>query len=122
MLDRGFITYSNQAKQDMLGVSADTLKRHGAVSRETAEAMARGALARARSISPSRSPALPGPMAATTKSRSDSCISRPRRAPDNLRHEERRFGNIGRAEVRKRSVLQAFVMLHDLAEQEPARS
>ena len=47
MLDRGFITYSNQAKQEMLGVPAATLEAHGAVSRETAEAMAKGALAHA---------------------------------------------------------------------------
>ena len=47
ILDRGFITYSNQAKQDMLGVSAATLKVYGAVSRETAEEMARGVLAHA---------------------------------------------------------------------------
>jgi len=43
--DRGFVTYSNQAKQEMLGVSADTLAGFGAVSRETAVEMARGALA-----------------------------------------------------------------------------
>jgi len=42
--DRGFITYSNRAKQEMLGVSLDTLKSFGAVSRETAIEMARGAL------------------------------------------------------------------------------
>ncbi len=42
--DRGFITYSNEAKQDMLGVSAATLERHGAVSEATAHAMAAGAL------------------------------------------------------------------------------
>jgi nicotinamide-nucleotide amidase len=42
--DRGFVTYSNQAKQDMLGVSADTLARHGAVSEPTARDMAVGAL------------------------------------------------------------------------------
>ena len=47
MLERGFITYSNQAKQEMLGVPAATLNAHGAVSRETAEAMAKGALAHA---------------------------------------------------------------------------
>ena len=48
VVDRGFITYSNEAKMDMLGVSAETLQAHGAVSRETALEMAAGALARAR--------------------------------------------------------------------------
>ena len=47
VLDRGFVTYSNEAKQQMLGVPAGTLKEHCAVSRQTAEAMARGALGRA---------------------------------------------------------------------------
>ena len=42
--DRGFITYSNAAKQEMLQVSAATLERHGAVSEETAREMALGAL------------------------------------------------------------------------------
>ncbi len=44
VVDRGFVTYSNLAKHQMLGVPAATLEAHGAVSRETAEAMARGAL------------------------------------------------------------------------------
>ncbi len=42
--DRGFVTYTNQSKQDMLGVSAATLQQHGAVSEHTVEEMARGAL------------------------------------------------------------------------------
>ncbi|HEX4326889.1 MAG TPA: nicotinamide-nucleotide amidase [Burkholderiales bacterium] len=42
--DRGFVTYSNQAKEDMLGVPAQTLEQFGAVSEETARAMAAGAL------------------------------------------------------------------------------
>ena len=42
--DRGFVTYSNQAKMDMLGVHASTLDQHGAVSEQTAEEMATGAL------------------------------------------------------------------------------
>ena len=46
--DRGFVTYSNEAKQEMLGVSAETLKKHGAVSEETAREMAQGALGRSR--------------------------------------------------------------------------
>jgi nicotinamide-nucleotide amidase len=43
VVDRGFVTYSNEAKQAMLGVPAATLQRHGAVSAETPAAMAAGA-------------------------------------------------------------------------------
>lgn len=46
--DRGFVTYSNEAKQEMLGVRAETLKKHGAVSEETALEMAQGALKHSR--------------------------------------------------------------------------
>ena len=48
MVDRGFVTYSNEAKMDMLGVRPETLERFGAVSQETALEMAEGALARSR--------------------------------------------------------------------------
>lgn len=48
MVDRGFVTYSNEAKMEMLGVAKATLDRHGAVSRETALEMAAGALANSR--------------------------------------------------------------------------
>lgn len=48
MVDRGFVTYSNEAKTEMLGVRAETLTAHGAVSRQTATEMADGALARSR--------------------------------------------------------------------------
>lgn len=45
VVDRGFVTYSNEAKMQMLGVPAETLTAHGAVSEQTARAMALGALA-----------------------------------------------------------------------------
>ena len=44
--DRGFVTYSNEAKVEMLGVRPETLAAHGAVSEATAREMASGALAR----------------------------------------------------------------------------
>jgi nicotinamide-nucleotide amidase len=46
--ERGFVTYSNAAKTDMLGVPAELIERHGAVSEEVARAMALGTLARSR--------------------------------------------------------------------------
>jgi nicotinamide-nucleotide amidase len=48
VFERGFVTYSNEAKQELLGVSAETISRHGAVSEETAREMASGALVRSR--------------------------------------------------------------------------
>jgi len=47
VVERGFVTYSNAAKQELLGVRADTLAAHGAVSEQVAREMAEGALARA---------------------------------------------------------------------------
>ena len=46
--DRGFVTYTNEAKNEMLGVPLELIERHGAVSREVAVAMAEGALERSR--------------------------------------------------------------------------
>ena len=48
VVDRGFVTYSNAAKSDMLGVAPSTLERHGAVSEATARAMAQGAIEHSR--------------------------------------------------------------------------
>ena len=42
--ERGFVTYSNEAKQDLVGVQANTLEQHGAVSREVAHEMAKGGI------------------------------------------------------------------------------
>jgi len=47
VVERGFVAYSNEAKVELLGVPADTIAAHGAVSAQTAAAMARGAVARA---------------------------------------------------------------------------
>lgn len=65
--DRGFITYTNQAKQDMLGVSAETLQVYGAVSEETVCEMVRGALKRGHAELAVAITGIAGPGGATPK-------------------------------------------------------
>ena len=121
ILDRGFVTYSNQAKQDMLGVSAGTLDRYGAVSRQTAEEMADGALAHAPVDLAVSVTGIAGPDGGSAE-KPVGLVHFGAASRGGLRvHAEKRFGDIGRAGVRKQSVLQAFRMLHDLAEQEESR-
>ena len=121
VLDRGFVTYSNQAKQDMLGVSAATLKAHGAVSRETAEEMARGALAHAPVDLAVSITGIAGPDGGSAEKPVGLVHFAAASSSGKFVHAEKRFGDIGRSEVRKQSVLQALRMLYDLAEREPAR-
>jgi nicotinamide-nucleotide amidase len=118
VFDRGFVTYSNEAKQAMLGVPASLLGRVGAVSKETAEAMAQGALANAPVDLAVAVTGIAGPGGATVgkpvglvhfavAARSGVTI-----------HRECRFGDIGRAEVREAAVMQALRMLGELAQDE----
>ena len=118
VLDRGFVTYSNEAKQQMLGVVPATLDVYGAVSKECAAEMAKGALAHAQvdlavSITGIAGPtgAVPGkPIGLVyfcAASRSGRVIA-----------HDRKFGDIGRSKVRRASVLQALAMLAELAEKE----
>jgi nicotinamide-nucleotide amidase len=118
VLDRGFVTYSNTAKQQMLGVTPSTIDVYGAVSRECAEEMAKGALAHASvdlavSITGIAGPtgAVPGkPIGLVffcAASRSGRVVA-----------HDRKYGDIGRAQVRRESVLQALAMLRELAEKE----
>jgi nicotinamide-nucleotide amidase len=118
MVERGFVTYSNDSKQQMLGVTPMTLEKFGAVSKETAEAMAKGVLAHAKvelavSITGIAGPtgAMPGKPIGLVHFAAASRSGR-------LVHHDRKFGDLGRSEVRRRSVLQAIEMLSELAEKE----
>ena len=120
VFDRGFVTYSNAAKREMLGVPPATLKQYGEVSRQTAEAMAHGALAEANVDLAVSITGSAGPGGATADkpvglvhfaAASRSGISM---------HAAKRYGDIGRDDVRLESVLQALRMLAELAEEESA--
>lgn len=115
VVDRGFVTYSNQAKQDMLGVPAAILETHGAVSRQTAEAMARGALARSAAAIAVSITGVAGPGGATP-GKPVGLVHFAAAGPEEaLLAVERRFGDIGRAEVRRESVLVALGLIEKLA-------
>jgi nicotinamide-nucleotide amidase len=122
ILDRGYITYSNEAKHEMLGVSRETLAEHGAVSRPTAEAMARGVLGRSRVHIAVSITGIAGPDGGSADKPVGLVHFAAATRSGKLVHTEKRYGDIGRAQVRKQSVLQAFRMLHELAEGEDANS
>lgn len=119
VIDRGYVTYSNEAKQQ-IGVAVATLERYGAVSRETAEAMAKGSLTNAGVELAISITGIAGPGGGTPEKPVGLvhfAVAAARSGK--LVHHEHRFGDIGRADVRRRSVLQAILMLRDLAETEP---
>jgi nicotinamide-nucleotide amidase len=116
VLDRGFVTYSNEAKQQMLGVSADTIKQFGAVSRETAEAMARGALGNANADCVVAITGIAGPGGDSVGKPVGLVHFAAASRNGTLVHEEKRYGELGRANVRRKSVLQALMMLKHMAD------
>lgn len=115
VVDRGFVTYSNEAKQQMLGVPAATIETHGAVSRETAEAMARGALGRADADLTVSITGIAGPGGGSADKPVGLVHFAAATRAGALVHAEMRYGDIGRGEVRHKSVLQALTMLRALA-------
>jgi nicotinamide-nucleotide amidase len=121
VFERGFVTYSNEAKTAMLGVMPMTLASHGAVSRQTAEAMAMGVLAHAPvdlavSITGIAGPggAVPGKPVGLVYLAAAARNSR-------LIQRERKYGDIGRAQVRRVCVIEALAMLRELAATEQAK-
>ena len=114
VVDRGFVTYSNAAKQQMLGVSAETLRDHGAVSRQTAEAMARGALGEANADVVVAITGIAGPDGGGPDKPVGLVHFVVASRAGDLIHAEKRYGDIGRAEVRHKSVLQALAMLNEI--------
>jgi nicotinamide-nucleotide amidase len=110
--ERGFVTYSNEAKRELLGVRASTLARHGAVSEQTAREMASGAIKRSRAKVAVAVTGIAGPGGGTRKKPVGMvCFawSLARRAPESA---VRRLRG-GRERVRRQSVAVALQGLLD---------
>jgi nicotinamide-nucleotide amidase len=115
VVERGFVTYSNDAKRELLGVPAATLEAHGAVSEATARAMAQGAIAHSHAQVAVSVTGVAGPDGGTAEK------------PVGLVHFayagpgaaivaiERRFGDLGRSAIRTASVEQALQLLERAA-------
>jgi len=115
VLDRGFVTYSNAAKQTMLGVPAAILEQHGAVSRETADAMAAGALAMSDADLAVAVTGIAGPGGGSAE-KPVGLVHFAAAARGGRRvHREKRYGDVGRSAVRKEAVAEALALLELLA-------
>lgn len=113
VFERGFSTYSNQAKQDLLGVSTAVLKAYGAVSEPCARAMAQGALKAAPVQATVAITGIAGPGGGTLEKPAGLVCFAAATAGGHLVSVEKRFGDIGRTKVRLASVETALEMLLD---------
>ena len=110
VFDRGFVTYSNAAKVEMLGVSPETLEAHGAVSEEVAREMARGALAHADASLAVSITGIAGPGGSEHKPEGRVCFAI---AQDGhgVEAETVEFGPLGRDKVRRAARDHALALL-----------
>lgn len=109
VFDRGFVTYSNAAKTEMLGVESEVIATRGAVSEEVAAAMARGALERSRATHAVSVTGVAGPGGTAAKPEGMVCFGIATKA--GVSTETCQFGPLGRAKVRQATVEHALKLL-----------
>jgi nicotinamide-nucleotide amidase len=115
VVERGFVTYSNEAKTELVGVPADLIARHGAVSEPVARAMAEGALARSRADVAVAITGIAGPGGGSAQKPVGLVHFALAGKGRPTRHVERRYGDLGREVVRQRAVSDALTLLEDAA-------
>jgi nicotinamide-nucleotide amidase len=111
VVERGFVTYSNEAKIESLGVPADLIAAHGAVSEPVARTMAEGALAHARADIAVSVTGVAGPGGGSAAKPVGLVYLAAARKGRATLHQECRFGDIGRDGVRLKSVDAALALL-----------
>ncbi|APF37526.1 amidohydrolase, PncC family [Chelatococcus sambhunathii] len=113
VVERGFVTYSNEAKVEAIGVDADLIGEHGAVSEPVARAMATGALARSRADLAVAVTGIAGPGGGSAAKPVGLVHFAVAMRTGKVLHREERLGDIGRSEVRRLSVAVALTMLEE---------
>ncbi|MBY3596954.1 CinA family protein [Rhizobium bangladeshense] len=114
VVDRGFVTYTNTAKIEMLGVQEQTLLGFGAVSEETARQMAHGALFRSRAAIAIAVTGIAGPGGGSAEKPIGLVHLAAKSRTGALVHRKMLYGDIGRSAVRLATVRTALEMLHSL--------
>jgi nicotinamide-nucleotide amidase len=114
VFERGFVTYSNSAKSEMLGVPFWLIERHGAVSEDVARAMAGGAITHSRATVAVAITGIAGPDGGTADKPVGLVYLAAGRATERMHHERCSFGNVGRAGIRRLSVERALGLLLSL--------
>jgi nicotinamide-nucleotide amidase len=111
VVERGFVTYSNEAKSDMLGVSAGLVGAHGAVSAEVADAMAAGAIAHSRAAVAVSITGIAGPGGGSDAKPVGLVHLASATRDGRTNRIERRYGDIGRDAVRRAAVIDALGLI-----------
>ena len=114
VLDRGYVTYSNAAKIDLLGVGHELLEKHGAVSEPVARAMAEGALARSGAGLALSVTGIAGPSGGKDQ-KPIGLVHLAGAKGGVILHRRMFFGHLSRSEIRHLSVQAAFEIAHQLA-------
>ncbi|MEL7464607.1 MAG: CinA family protein [Pseudomonadota bacterium] len=112
-VERGFVTYSNAAKTELVDVPATLIEAHGAVSPEVAAAMAAGGLARSSADIAVAVTGIAGPGGSEFKPEGLVCFHAVRRGGTSIA-DRIEFGAIGRANVREKTVLRAFELIAEV--------
>ena len=111
VVERGFVTYSNEAKNELLGVPAAMLAEHGAVSAPVARAMAEGALQRSRADLAVAVTGVAGPGGGSAAKPVGLVHLAVTAAGGATVHREMRYGDLGRAGIRRATIVTALEML-----------
>ena len=111
VVDRGFVTYSNEAKNVMLDVPMRLIERHGSVSESVARTMAEGALAHSLAVLSVAVTGVAGPGGGTAEKPIGLVHLACAKRGGETRHREERYGDLGRSAIREATIRTAMEML-----------
>jgi nicotinamide-nucleotide amidase len=114
VFERGFVTYSNASKSELLGVPVWLIERHGAVSEEVARAMAGGALTHSRATITIAVTGVAGPVGGTTEKPVGVAHFAAGRRDTEISHAVVLFDDLGRSRIRRDAVAYALTLLATL--------